>query len=194
MIDELWGYTSERSQRLFDEVIPSPARKVSGRLISSFAGFSGTSVPLERLYKRGLTGKEVAPDLHAQPGYLMYWTHRMLAPWQDDTWLEQQRASQRPTAFIRMFLNQFVTAEETFIELALYDKCVNVQQRPLMGDHLRPAFVGVDASTKRDSTAIVVCYFDSAKQKVIVANHKIFQPTPMIHSILKPRLKPICAP
>jgi hypothetical protein len=32
VFDELWGYTSERSRRLWDEMVPPPTRKASGRL------------------------------------------------------------------------------------------------------------------------------------------------------------------
>ena len=39
--DELWGFVSERSRRLWNEMITSPARKVSCRLTVSYAGFSG---------------------------------------------------------------------------------------------------------------------------------------------------------
>ena len=35
--DELWGYTSERSRRLWDEMVPVPTRKVSCRLVTSYA-------------------------------------------------------------------------------------------------------------------------------------------------------------
>jgi phage terminase large subunit-like protein len=52
--DELWGYTSERSRRLFDEMITSPARKISCRLTVSYAGFTGESQLLEEIYKRGM--------------------------------------------------------------------------------------------------------------------------------------------
>ena len=41
IFDELWGYTSERSRRMWDELIPIPTRKISCRLITSHAGFSG---------------------------------------------------------------------------------------------------------------------------------------------------------
>jgi len=34
--DELWGYTSERSRRLWDEIITSPASKISCRLTTSY--------------------------------------------------------------------------------------------------------------------------------------------------------------
>src|SRR5262249_2875831 len=51
--DELWGYTSERSRRLWDEMVPSPARKISCRFTSTYAGFEGESALLEELRNRG---------------------------------------------------------------------------------------------------------------------------------------------
>ena len=44
--DELWAYTSERSRRLYDEMVPSPARKISCRLITTYAGFENESTLL----------------------------------------------------------------------------------------------------------------------------------------------------
>jgi opacity protein-like surface antigen len=35
--DELWGYTSERSRRLWDEMVPSPVRRISCRLVTTYA-------------------------------------------------------------------------------------------------------------------------------------------------------------
>jgi phage terminase large subunit-like protein len=63
--DELWGYTSERSRRLWDEMVPVPTRKVSCRLTTTYAGFEGESTLLEELYKRGLKQKSIAPALHS---------------------------------------------------------------------------------------------------------------------------------
>ncbi len=68
--------TSESGHRLFDECVPPPTRKVSARLTVTYAGFEGESELLEGLYKRGLAAPEVAPDLRAGDGILMYWTHR----------------------------------------------------------------------------------------------------------------------
>jgi Phage Terminase len=48
VFDELWCYTSERSRRLYDEMIPVPTRKISCRLVVSYAGFEGES---ELLYE-----------------------------------------------------------------------------------------------------------------------------------------------
>lgn len=61
VFDELWAYTSERSHRLWDEmVVPVPTRKISGRLTVTYAGFEGESDLLEQLYKRGLQGEVIA--------------------------------------------------------------------------------------------------------------------------------------
>ena len=64
VFDELWGYTSERSHRLWDEMVPVPTRKVSVRLTCTYAGFEGESTLLEALYKRALAGKKAGKDLY----------------------------------------------------------------------------------------------------------------------------------
>ena len=48
----------------------------------------------------------------------------------------------------------------------------------MLADRNLPVFVGVDASVKRDSPAIVGCAFDPDKKKVRLIFHRIFQPTP----------------
>ncbi len=49
VFDELWGYVSERSRRLWDECVPVPTRPVSVRLTTTYAGFEGESDLLEGL-------------------------------------------------------------------------------------------------------------------------------------------------
>src|SRR5262245_25687054 len=51
--------------------------------------------------KRGMTGEEVAPDLRCAEGKLIYWTHRPVAPWQDERWLAEMRG---PPTFLRINL------------------------------------------------------------------------------------------
>ena len=62
---ELWGYESERSRRLWEELTPVPTRD-STRLIETYAGFDGESDLLWELYERGvLQGRQLnAWDLH----------------------------------------------------------------------------------------------------------------------------------
>ena len=57
--DELWGYTSERSRRLWDEMVPPPTRKIACRLTVTYAGFEGKSELLQELYERGKAQPEV---------------------------------------------------------------------------------------------------------------------------------------
>jgi hypothetical protein len=174
--DELWAYVSERSRRLFDEMVPPPTRKIACRLTVTYAGFAGESVLLEELYKRGLAQPQVGPALHAGDGLLMAWHHEPVAPWQDERWLSEMRRSLRPNQFLRMIENRFVTSESSFVDLSAWDGCVDPSATPTLSDKNLPVFIGVDAGVKHDSTAIVACTFEA--QRVRLVWHRVFQPSP----------------
>ena len=176
--DELWGYTSERSFRLWDEMVPVPTRKFSCRLTTTYAGFEGESKLLEQLYKRGLEQPEIGPSLHAGDGLLMFWTHQPIAPWQDERWLSEMRRSLRPNQYLRMIENRFVATESSFIDMRAWDRCVDPRLAPLVANKVLPIYVGVDASTKHDSTAIVAVNWDRKAQMVRLVYHRVFQPSP----------------
>jgi phage terminase large subunit-like protein len=176
--DELWGYTSERSRRLWDEMVPSPARKISARLVTTYAGFEGESTLLEDLYKRGLKQSQLGADLHAGDGLLMYWTHQPQAPWQSEAWLAEMRRSLRPNQYLRMIQNEFVSSEASFVEMSAWDRCVNPQLGTALNNPLLPVWVGVDASVKHDQSAIVGVSFDQKAQQARLCFHRVFQPTP----------------
>ncbi len=178
VFDELWGYPSERSQRLWDEMVPVPTRKVSIRLTVTYAGFEGESMLLESLYKRGLQGEQIAPDLYRSDSMLMFWTNSCPAPWQTEAWREQMRQQLRSNAFLRLIENRWVTSESTFVLMEWWDACVDVDLSPELADPRLQVWVGVDASVKRDSTAIVVCSFDQTEKKVRLVWHRTFQPSP----------------
>jgi phage terminase large subunit-like protein len=176
--DELWGVTTERGHRLWDEMVPPPTRKIACRLTTTYAGFSGESDLLESLHNRGLKGEMVAPDLYEQPGCLMFWTNAFIAPWQTDEWREQMRATMRTNAYLRQIENRWVTSESSFVEMADWDACTDPDAHPLLEDRSLPVYLGVDASTKRDSTAIVATTYDRTTKKVRLVYHRIFQPSP----------------
>jgi Phage Terminase len=180
VFDELWGYTSERARRLYDELVPVPTRRISCRLIVSHAGFEGEGQLLQEIYNRGLMLPQVGPSLYAGDGLLMAWHHEPIAPWQDEKWLAQMRRTLRPNQYLRMIENQFVTTEESFVDMAAWDACVDPTATPIMVNRDLPIWVAVDASTKRDSTAIVAVSFDRQAQKVILVNHRIFQPSVLV--------------
>jgi phage terminase large subunit-like protein len=176
--DELWGYTSERSRRLWDEMVVPPTRKIACRLTVTYAGFQNESVLLEELYKRGLALPQVAPSLYAGDGLLMAWHHEPIAPWQDEKWLAEMRRSLRPNQYLRMIENRFTTTESSFVDLAAWDACVDPNARPVLTNKNLPIWVGVDASVKHDSTAIVGCTYDWQAQRVRLICHRVFQPSP----------------
>lgn len=177
VFDELWAYTSESSRRLWDEMITVPTRQISVRLTVSYAGFEGESDLLRDLYQRGLAQPEVAPGLHAGDGLLMAWHHEPIAPWQDDAWIAEMRRSLRPNQYLRMIENRFVTSEGIFIDAADWDACIDPTIGALPPNRLTPVWVGVDASVKRDSTALVAVTWEPSLQRVRVAWHRVFQPS-----------------
>jgi phage terminase large subunit-like protein len=177
IFDELWAFTSEPSRRLWDEMVPPPTRKVACRVTVTYAGFDGESALLDELHKRGLAQPMVGPDLHAGNGLLMFWSHDPIAPWQTPQWIEQMRATMRPNAFLRMIENRFVSTESTFVDMDWWDACVDAEAVPVVADKNLTVWVGVDASVKRDSTALVAVTWDTDASKVRLVAHKVFQPS-----------------
>jgi phage terminase large subunit-like protein len=173
--DELWAYQSTAAERLWDEMIPVPTRAVSARWTATYAGYEGESKLLEALYKRGLQGEQIAPNLYRNGGLLMFWSHQPVAPWQTQRWLAQMREQHRPNAYLRQIENRWVSSESTFVDMAWWDACVDEDLSPLLADPNLPVWVGVDAGVKRDSTAIVACTFEKGKVRLVW--HRIFQPS-----------------
>jgi phage terminase large subunit-like protein len=175
--DELWAYVSERARRLWDEMTPPPTRKIACRITTTYAGFEGESLLLEELYKRGKVLPQIGEDLYAGDGLLMFWSHKPVAPWQDEAWLTSMRR-ERASVYARHVLNQFASSSSQFIDMGKWDACVNPALGSVPVDLFLPVWCGVDASVKHDSSAIVCVSFDTKHQIVRLVCHRIFQPTP----------------
>ena len=87
------------------------------------------------------------------------------------------RGQLRPNAYLRLIENRWVTSESTFVEMEWWDACVDASASPVLSDRRLSVWLGVDASVKRDSTAIVAVAYDQAAQKVRLLAHRIFQPS-----------------
>jgi phage terminase large subunit-like protein len=186
--DELWGYTSESSRRLWEELTPVPTRRNSIRLVTTYAGFEGESELLWSLYQAGVSpdehasgdGSKVHPDLplfaNREARLLVYWDHAPRLPWQTSAYYSTQRRTLRPGTFLRQHENRWTTSESTFITPALWDGCVDENHRPLLPTREHPLFVGVDASTKHDSSAVVAVRWEG--ERLSVATHRIWRPSP----------------
>ncbi len=133
--DEAWGIASERARRLYDELTTPPTRPLGMRWVSSYAGYSGESVTLEDLYKRGLAGSPVdgLPDSRAAGSLFVFWSHTPRMPWQTPDYYTRERQENRPRAFLRLHQNVWVTgAEGAWLPLGWEDNAVDraVVERP----------------------------------------------------------------
>ena len=95
--DELWGYTSERSHRLWDELVPPPTRKHSVPPDDDVRRLRGRVRLLDALQARPQQQGGRDRSLRG-PGMLMGWTSPH-APWQTESWRDQMR---RPSATERL--------------------------------------------------------------------------------------------
>jgi phage terminase large subunit-like protein len=86
------------------------------------------------------------------------------------------RRSLRPNQFLRMIENRFVTSESSFVDMEKWDLCVDADVTPIFTDPELPVYIGVDASVKHDSTAIVVVAKED--QRIRLVAHSEFQPSP----------------
>jgi len=150
---------------------------VSVRLTTSYAGFENESELLESLYKQALKGRLIGTDLYAAGPLLAYWTHEHRAPWQTEAWREQMRATMRPNAYLRMIENRFVSSESAFFDMDSWDACVRPDVRPVLESRDLTAWAAVDASHKRDHTAVVVVAWDKDAKRVRLVAHRVFKPS-----------------
>jgi phage terminase large subunit-like protein len=186
--DELWGYTAERSQRLYEELTPVPTRTNSIRFITTYAGWEHESILLWDLYRQGVAPDEYAegrgvrlhPELplfaNPEARLFVYWDHERRMPWQSLVYYDGQRRSLRPGTYLRLHENRWATAETAFITPELWDPCVDPTWSPLPPTRTLPLFVGVDAGIKHDTAAVVaVCWY---KERLSLAAHRIWRPSP----------------
>jgi hypothetical protein len=87
------------------------------------------------------------------------------------------RQQSRLNTYLRHVENRWVTSESNFVELEWWDGSVDQGVRPVLAEPRMTVWVGVDASVKRDSTAVVACTFDHEIKKVRLVWHRIFQPS-----------------
>lgn len=186
--DELWGYTSERSRRLWEELTPVPTRVNSVRFITTYAGFEGESQLLWDLYLLGVgtdehpagQGERLHPTLpvyHNPAARLfVFWDHEARMPWQTPAYYAAQRKVLRPTTYLRLHENRWASAESAFITPELWDPCLDTSRRPLLSDRRVELFVGVDAALKHDTAAVVGVYRE--RDRIVLATHRIWTPSP----------------
>lgn len=186
--DELWGFTTERDLRLWDELTPVPTRLNSVRFISTYAGFTGESLLLEGLYYKifdeqgkirpGVEqplGDEVPVYTIPEQKLFVYWDNVGRMKWQTPDYYQGQRAALRPNAYDRLHENRWVSSESGLFDMDDWDACVSEDHKPPLPNKDHTLFVGVDIGTKRDRSAVVTVY--RMGDKLYLGPKKFWQPT-----------------
>lgn len=204
---ELWGYTLEGSQRLWDELTPVPTRPRSIRYVETYAGFVGESLLLIEEFERGtlpergarrLTRDDVPEwpddrDGHELPLYVnrrsrqfTYWDEGEVArrmPWQTPEYYESEAASLRPEAFDRLHGNHWVASVSSFLPTEWWDHCRVRQDEELPNggelDADTPVVIAADASVSGDCTAaVVVSRYPKDTEKTLLRTSRLWTPPP----------------
>jgi phage terminase large subunit-like protein len=174
---------------------PPPTVRNPLRVIVTYAGFEGESELLWQIYEDNFLHGEDVPELvdivddngetvcRRKGRVFVYWDTVPRMPWQTIQYYEEQMATLRPTDFLRLHRNQWVTTKEEFIPVKFWDEAAKKLEAPLVYMREHPAFglpisVGVDAGIKNDCTAVVGTYFDYKKGEVGIAFHRIWTPPP----------------
>lgn len=185
--DELWGFMSEKSRRLYEELTPVPTRRNSIRFISTYAGWEGESILLEELYLKNFDrGGNVRPGVIRPLGddfpvytigdIFVYWDHESRMPWQTPEYYESQRADLRVNTYLRLHENRWVSTESSLFDMEDWDDCVDPEYRPPLPDKSIRLFVAADASVKKDRSAVVSVY--RKDNFLCLGPFRIWQPTP----------------
>lgn len=169
--DELWGFMSERSRRLIEELTPVPTRKNSNRFISTYAGWENESIPLEEYFHRIFDKQgNVRPGVNRPLGedlpvytigdLFVFWDHLPRMPWQTPEYYESQRADLRVNTYLRLHENRWVSNESSLFDMEQWDLCVDPDHRPPLPNPRLPIYAAADASVKRDKSSVVSVYRD----------------------------------
>jgi phage terminase large subunit-like protein len=193
VFDEAWGMTSEDDRRKWDELTPIPTISHSLRMVTTYAGFFGESELLWDLYIRGVDedehqdgqGKKIVglEDLscYSNGGLFVLWNHFPTMVWQSEAYYQEQLISERPNAYLRLHENRWTTSREVYVPVEWWDTAAShfQQSAELWLEHpfaKKDIYVGIDAATKRDCTAIVGVSPDTQSGKIAVVFHKSWTP------------------
>lgn len=154
---EAWGAMGTRAEMLWSEATLSPTRSgQSFKFVESYAGYSGESTVLERLYngivKNGAAHPTI-PELYTNGSSIAYWCTRRYLPWQQNPdYYAQEALSKPPSEFSRQHENEWQSATSAFIPLEWWDACEEALP-PLQSSELM--VIALDAATSDDCFAIV---------------------------------------
>lgn len=171
VFSELWAAKHKALEQMWTELTISPMKfGKSQRWVETYAGFSGESPILERLYERGIKGERLdlsytdetgtyhdLSDLgiYHEGGMLMLWNTVPRLPWQTPQYYVSEEEVLLPTEFRRIHKNEWIGSTSKFVEKVWWDSCLELLP-PL--DSREPCILALDAATGGESTAPADCF------------------------------------
>ena len=180
---EAWGFDTEKQFKLFDEMTPVLTRYHSQRYVESYAGYTGKSKILEKLWsmatKEDQGGRQLTLDdipdwpwpleyklpfyVNDMAGLFAYIDQGTVArtrmPWtqgpEADKYYAEQALTLTPEQYERLHLNQWVSPTSAFIPVEWWTACKQAGLNTLTKGDNTPVVLAVDASVSGDCTAIV---------------------------------------
>ena len=181
IFSELWAAKHKAMEQMWTEMTLSPMKYgYSQRWIETYAGYSGESPILERLYNRGVnegSKLDLSYDNHdlsdlevyANGDMLALWNTRPRLPWQTNEYYASEEGDLLPSEFQRIHRNQWISSVEKFIEILWWDSCKG--QLPQL-NKLQPVIIAMDAAEGRvDSKSDCFAMIMVSKSNEIVYPH-----------------------
>jgi phage terminase large subunit-like protein len=159
---ELWAANNKAAQRLWTELTLSPTKYGrSFRWVETYAGYSGESPLLEKLYDQGVKegkkfdwSEDYDPPLEVYSNkaakFFCLWNQTPRLSWQTEEYYAQEAATLVPDEFRRVHRNQWVSSVSAFIPIAWWDACKrdNIINRMSNSDSM---IMSLDAAVSSDS-------------------------------------------
>lgn len=165
VFSELWGWKHKAHQDMWAEMTVSPTRfGYAQQWIDTYAGFKGSSPILENLYEQVVkhgtrTPTDHNPECYRTGSIYATWVTKPMFPWQTSAYYASERETLTENQFNRLHRNQWVSDEDSFINIDWWDASADVRHPseggipPLRRDE--PIIVALDAGVKSDCFAIV---------------------------------------
>lgn len=124
---EAHGFTHQENERMWEELQPIPTEELSFRFVESYAGYTGESNLLQAIWDRALKGERINDEYPIYTngrlvGYIDDGVQARRMPWQDDKYYAEAEASSLPHEYRRIHLNQWVSSQNAFINITLFDQ------------------------------------------------------------------------
>jgi hypothetical protein len=183
---ELHGYVYEENERMFTEMQPVPTQLLSQRFCESYAGYEGESLLLWRLWETGFEGERLHDEYpifgNEAAGLIAYIDQGIEArrlPWQlgdvGKQYYAEQERTELPHEFRRVHHNEWVNAQNAFIEVAMWD---GLEGPPHGGETgVLRVVIGADASVSGDCTALSVVAYDAEDDVIEEIATVIWEPS-----------------